>query len=122
MRHDVTTPARNLGLISRAFQEIKGPRPIMIAYKIGQILKPVGELLQEFQKRLEPYIEKDGTKKEEMSEEHEAELIAILDEELTFEVPDLSVQEIAMHEKLVCEDDTVLMFLIDIGVLVDRVE
>ena len=119
-KQTVTVEARILGLIPRAFQEIKGPRPIMLSYKIGEILKPVIELQTKFVEALKPYVvegKDGGGLREDLTEEEEAKVEALVREEITFEIPQLNMDELLLHEDLTCGDDTVFSFLVDNGII-----
>jgi hypothetical protein len=117
-KHTVTVEAVKLPIIHKAFSEITGPKPIMLSYKIGQILGPVQELTQAMQNRLGSYIDgKTGALRKNLKDEENEAVEAILKEEVSFEVPTISVGELAAVEGLVCTNDSVFPFLVDTGVL-----
>jgi hypothetical protein len=113
---EISTSARNLGVILTAFGEIKGPRNIMVGYTIGQILKPVRELQALFVDRIGEYVDAGGNLKTDLSDEDKEYVQGLVNEEVSFEVPRLTIKMLS-QSNLSVTDDTVLTFLVDVGVL-----
>jgi hypothetical protein len=90
-KHTVTITAKNLGLIIQAFNMLKGPKSIMLAYKIGRILEPVHKLQGEFIKRVGPFVDEVGNLKEDLTEEQRELVETLVNEPLTFEIPTLEL-------------------------------
>jgi hypothetical protein len=113
----VTMKARALGAVVVAFGEIKGDRPIMLAYNINKILKPVLELQKAFVTRITPLIDPATSKpRGDLNPEETALVEEIINEEVTFEVPRLTIK--TLHQAgLSVTDDTVIPFLMDVGIL-----
>ena len=117
---EVNTTARNLGLIIKAFSEIQGDRPIMLAYTIDKILRPVRELQSAFIARIRPFVAETGEIKHDLTNEQRGLVEEMVNEPVTFEIPRLTVKIHGQHRGLTVTDDTVLPFLMDVGVLADE--
>ena len=85
----------------------------MLSYKIAQILKPVDELQEKLIERAQGHIDEEGAP----LEGHEEDCKNILDEELELDIPVLSIDDLLGCEKLTVPDESVVMLLLDIGVL-----
>jgi hypothetical protein len=122
--HHVHTSGKHLGLILKAFGMIEGKKSIMLSYKFGRILEPVRDLQGEFINRLRPFIDAQGNLLEDLTDEQREEVEAIVDEDLTFEIPDVTIQEIvqASISGLVVSDDSVLPYLVDQNIILDNHE
>ena len=114
--HTVTIGGKHLGLILKAFSMIQGPRPIMLSYKIGRIQEPVLDLQKEFVQRIQPYVNEMGGLKPDLTDEEKTVVEEILNEDLSFEVPTMLLKEFFVSE-LKVEDNSVLPYLVDIGVV-----
>ena len=123
-KHTVTVKARHLGLIIQAFNQIQGEKPIMLSYKFGRIVEPVQMLQKTFIDRIRPFLNDDGSIKQDLGDEDKAAVEALVDEELEFEVPTVTILDIAgaisvTGGSLTVGDDSVLVYLVDIGVIID---
>jgi len=116
----VIIEARHFGLIIRAFNMIEGSRSLSLSYKLGRILAPVSMLQQAFLARLKPYVGPGGHLKENLTPEQELEAQSLVEEEMEIEIPSLSITEFLAHPGLTVKDDTVLPYLVDIGILVEE--
>lgn len=113
--HNIKIKASQLISVQQAVMGIRGDRPIMLAYKLAQLLKPVDEMHQQFIERARPHFDEKG----EVKEGHEDEAENIFNEELDIDVPVISIDDLVSAESLTVPDDSVLMFLVDIGVLTE---
>lgn len=116
-KHTVTIEARHLGLISKAFSMIQGRKPLTLSYKIGRILEPIHALQQDFINQIAPFIGEGGNLREDLTDEERAAVEALTMEEVAFEIPTVTLGEIMLNEGLTVADDSVLPYLVDIGVL-----
>ena len=85
----------------------------MLSYKIAQILKPVDELHEKLIERAQDFVDNEGSP----LKGHEKECENILNEELELDIPVLSIDDLLGCEKLTVPDESVVMLLLDIGVL-----
>lgn len=116
-RTETTIPAKALGLVGMAFHQLKGDRPVMLSYRIGRIMETAGEMQRAMIERLQPYME-GGQLREERTPEEEQQVQEILEEEITLHIPVISIGELEEAGLTVKgEDDTVLTFLIQHGIL-----
>ena len=111
--HTITLKAFQLSLIQRSLRGIQGDRPLMLSYKIAQILKPVDELHEKLIERAQAFVDNEGSP----LKGHEKECENILNEELELDIPVLSIDDLLGCEKLTVPDESVVMLLLDIGVL-----
>ena len=59
--HTITLKAFQLSLIQRSLRGIQGDRPLMLSYKIAQILKPVDELHEKLIERAQDFVDNEGS-------------------------------------------------------------
>lgn len=118
-KHNVTVGARHLGLIAQAFANIQGDRGILLSYKFGRILEPVMKAQQTFIAAITPFVDAEGHLRTDLTDE-ERELVEVLvNEEITVEIPIVGLAEIALENRLRMTDDSILTYLVDIGILVE---
>ena len=111
--HTISLKAFQLSLIQRSLRGIQGDRPLMLSYKIAQILKPVFELHEKLIERAQDFVDNEGSP----LKGHEKECENILNEGLELDIPVLSIDDLLGCEKLTVPDESVVMLLLDIGVL-----
>jgi len=109
--HIIKIKAFQLAFVQKSIRGIKGDRPIMLAYKLAQFLRPVDEMHNQFLERVKPHFDEEGV----VLEGREDEAETIFNEELELDVPVLSIDDLTSAESLTVPDDSVLMFLVDIG-------
>ena len=122
--HTVHTTARNLGLITQALRMMQGKKPLMLSYKFGRIQAPVTTLHRELIGQLRPYTDEQGTLRDDLTEEETAKVEALVDEEVEFEIPSVSISDLAAAcangALLELDDDSVLVYLVEVGVFTDE--
>jgi len=111
-RHTIHIQAGQLASLQGAFASIKGPRPLMLSYKLAEILRPVELLLEELRGKLKDHLDSEGA----FLEGHEKVADEILSEKLSLEVPTLTIEELQAPE-LTVPDESILLFLMGTGVL-----
>ena len=116
----ITIEARHFGLILRAFNMIEGRRSLALSYKLGRILAPITGLQTEFLERIKPFVGAGGHLREDITDEEKAEVETLIVEEIEIEIPEITIQEFTNHVGLTIQDDTVLPYLVDVGVIVDQ--
>lgn len=105
-----------LGAVIMAFNLIQGPRPIMVAYKIGRVQQAIKVPQEDFVTQIRPFIDAEGNVKEDLTDEAKAVVQEILNEETTFKLPVLTLRE--LHDAgLQVEDTSVFTFLVDVGIV-----
>jgi transcriptional regulator with XRE-family HTH domain len=116
-RHTVRFEAKHTGYIIRAFGALKGDKPILLSYKIGEILRPIREQQNLLQERLQPFLRATGVLRSEMSDEENEALMEVLDTEIELaDIPTITVDEL-LSSNLKIEEDGVIQFLVDVGVV-----
>jgi hypothetical protein len=112
--HTIKIQAFQLGFLQRAINGIKGDRPIMLAYKLVRFLKPVDEMQKQFVERMGPYLDDTGRVKEKDEEKAQK----VMEEQLEIDVPVLTIADLEGADGLTVADDSILMFLMEVGALV----
>lgn len=119
---EVNLPAKVLGLVLEAFNRIQGDRPVMLSTRLGKIVVQAQEMNEKFLERVKPYIEVSeggkGVLREDLSDEEQAKVDEIFNEELTLRIPKVGLSELG-EAGLTVPDDAVLIFLLEQGLLVD---
>lgn len=116
-RHTVRFEAKHLGYIVQALSEIKGDKPILLSYKLGEILRPVKKLQGELQEELKPFLRATGAMRTELTEEENELLLEILNREVMLkEIPVVNLSDLFEANVRMGRDDA-LPYLIEMGVL-----
>lgn len=117
----LTCKMRDLSGIGTALNGIKGQRPTMLAWRIYQIRKVIGELQDAFKETLAPFLDQekaDGAGNVPILKDKVADVEKILDEQVVVDLPStLTLEDL---KDLTVAEDWHLGFLADVGII--RVE
>lgn len=99
--------------LTKGFQP--GPRPVMLAYKLGETVRVLQGLNVYLLNKLNPYLQ-GGTLQEDLTESEQEEVNDILDEDLKVEIPRIQLEELESAGVKV-DDLSILPFLVEHGIL-----
>lgn len=107
-------------LVQKALTGLKGDRPVMLSRRIGMVREELQALQNPLTERAAPYITSDGAAKKDLEEEEVERFEEILNEDLTMEIPVITLSELS-DAGITVEDDSILSFLIELGIVEDDV-
>jgi len=113
MERKVKMKAGQLSEVQKAFSNIKGDRPLMLSFKISELLDPVISMNDKLMERLRDHVDERGM----VLDGHMEQVEAILNEEVEFDAPEITMQDLISCDSLTVSDDFTLVFLKKVGAL-----
>lgn len=115
----ITIPAGLVALTNLAFGQIGGPRSALLSYKFGKITALLREEQGFLNDALRPYVQESGALREDLTPEETICVQELLGAGVTIRIPEVTLGEILLSDKLEIEDDSLLPFLLENGVIVE---
>lgn len=115
MTHEVTMKAGQLSSVAQSFQALEGARPVQLSYKIGKIMQEADAAHSIMVETLQPMLEPDGT----VAEDNDTAM-AVLNEDVTLSVPQVTLAELEDAE-LTVTNDIALVFLTSTNIVAEDV-
>lgn len=114
MARKITLRPLDLVPAIESFTKLAGDRSVMASYKIGKIVEELEALRVTFAERIGPYLNEEGALPADLEGDDVETVEAILNEELEFEAPELSLTELS---NLTVSDDAAIFHLTRTGIL-----
>lgn len=116
---DVTIKAGQCGLVVKALTLIQGKKPASLSYRIGCVSSIALDKHNQFVDELKKFIKEEGDADRTLTKEEVQDIKKAVEADIVISIPHIALEEIISSDQYVLSDDTVLPFLVRVGVLTE---
>jgi hypothetical protein len=111
--HTINFTAGDVGFAIQAIQDLQGRKPIMLSYRLGQVLGDLRQFQTAFVENIKPYLDEAGA----LCDDADRDIVeALCAEPLQFAAPRIRLEEL---EDLTAESPDTIPVLLRLGIVVE---